>query len=76
VGLVPFVPGRKSCRFADFSAHNQQLFMFSQTDAAEQAGVEFRPSVLPALRAGNFWFCPRAVNIESIRHFFSAASCS
>jgi hypothetical protein len=25
--------------------------MFSQTDAAEQAGVEFRPSVLPLFRA-------------------------
>jgi len=28
--------------FAGVSKHNQQLFMFSWTDAAEQADVEFR----------------------------------
>jgi hypothetical protein len=40
--------------------------MFSQTDAAEQAGVEFRPSVLPPFRADDFDFAPRTVNAELI----------
>jgi len=35
-----------SWRCAEVSKHNQQLFMFSRTNAAEQAGVEFRPDVV------------------------------
>jgi hypothetical protein len=70
-----------SCRGGSHAASRSSAritsncFMFSQTDAAERVGVEFRPSVLPALRAGDFWFCPRAVNAELICHLFSEASC-
>jgi hypothetical protein len=41
LGLVPFQAGRMSCRLREFSEHNQQLFMFSQTGAAEQDGGGF-----------------------------------
>ena len=37
---------KMSWRLAEVSKHNQQLFMFSQTGAAEQAGVELRPGVV------------------------------
>ena len=47
MGLVPF-PGREELgRLTEFSEHNWYLFMFGQTDAAEQEGVGFHPRILP-----------------------------
>jgi len=37
---------KMSWRLAEVSKHNQQLFMFSRTDAAEQAGVEFHSGIV------------------------------
>ena len=37
---------KMSWSFAEVSKHNQQLCMFSRTDAAEQAGVEFQPGIV------------------------------
>jgi len=46
VGLVLFAMEKMSWRLAEVSKHNQQLFMFSRTDAAEQAGVEFHSGIV------------------------------
>ena len=44
--------------FAGVSKHNQQLFMFSWTDAAEQADVDFRRGLRPDMSfvRSNFQF--------------------